>query len=74
MADAQVIKPKRKSIWARIRDLGGELKKVTWPGIKVVLKSTGIVLAVSLFFLVLAMGFDGLFGYLYGLLTSGIAA
>ncbi|MCL2598704.1 MAG: preprotein translocase subunit SecE [Firmicutes bacterium] len=66
------VQPKRKSIWARIRDMFGELKKVTWPTVKTVLASTSIVIAVAVFFLILAMGVDGLFGYLYDLLTKGI--
>jgi len=74
MAAEQPAKAKRKSIFARLRDLGGELKKVSWPSFKTVVKSTGVVIAVSLFFLVIAMGFDSLFGFLYSLLTKGVAA
>jgi len=72
MAAEQPVKVKRKSIFARIRDLGGELKKVSWPSFKTVLKSTGVVIAVALFFLLIAMGVDALFGFLYRLLTSKV--
>ena len=35
-----------------------ELKKVSWPGFKTVLKNTGIVLLVVLFFAVIIFGVD----------------
>lgn len=41
-----------------------ELKKVSWPTFKTVLKNTGIVLLVVLFFSVLIFGFDTLFMYI----------
>ena len=49
-----------------------ELKKVSWPNFKTVLKNTGIVLLVVLFFAVIIYGFDALFGWLFvGLLNKG---
>lgn len=41
-----------------------ELKKVSWPSFKTVLKNTGIVLLVVLFFGVIIFGFDTLFMYI----------
>ncbi len=41
-----------------------ELKKVSWPTFKTVLKNTGIVLLVVLFFSVIIFGFDTLFMYI----------
>jgi preprotein translocase subunit SecE len=41
-----------------------ELKKVSWPNFHTVVKNTGIVLAVVLFFLLVILGLDLLFGYL----------
>lgn len=41
-----------------------ELKKVSWPTFKTVLKNTGIVLLVVLFFGVVIFGFDTLFMYI----------
>ncbi len=41
-----------------------ELKKVSWPSFKTVLKNTGIVLLVVLFFSVIIFGFDTLFMYI----------
>ena len=47
-----------------------ELKKVTWPNFKTVLKNTGIVLLVVLFFAVIIFGVDSLFVWLLSLVTS----
>ncbi len=46
-----------------------ELKKVTWPSFKTVLKNTGIVLLVVLFFAIIIFGFDSLFGWLIKLIS-----
>lgn len=48
-----------------------ELKKVSWPTFKTVMKNTGIVLLVVLFFGVLLYGFDTLFGWLVSLMAKG---
>ena len=47
-----------------------ELKKVTWPGFKTVLKNTGIVLLVVLFFSLIVFGFDTLFSWLLSLIGT----
>ncbi len=44
-----------------------ELKKVSWPNFKTVMKNTGIVLLVVLFFGVIIFGFDVLFSWLISL-------
>ena len=46
-----------------------ELKKVTWPSFKTVLKNTGIVLLVVLFFSLIVFGFDMLFSWLLSLIS-----
>ena len=46
-----------------------ELKKVSWPSFKTVLKNTGIVLLVVLFFAVIIFGVDALFAYLVSLMA-----
>ena len=46
-----------------------ELKKVSWPSFKTVLKNTGIVLLVVLFFAVIIFGVDMLFTYLISLMS-----
>jgi preprotein translocase SecE subunit len=47
-----------KKIADGFRKLRSELKKVTWPDFKTVLKQTGVVLVVTLFFLVVIGCFD----------------
>ena len=46
-----------------------ELKKVSWPTFKTVLKNTGIVLLVVLFFAVIIFGVDALFAWLISLMS-----
>ncbi|MCH5152581.1 MAG: preprotein translocase subunit SecE [Clostridiales bacterium] len=46
-----------------------ELKKVSWPNFKTVLKNTGIVLLVVLFFAVIIFGVDALFAFLVSLMS-----
>ncbi|MCL1944974.1 MAG: preprotein translocase subunit SecE [Firmicutes bacterium] len=66
----QVAKKEKKGFWNRIKETLSELKKVSWPSFKTVVKSTGIVLAVVLFFLIALIGIDSLLGFLYQLLTG----
>jgi len=47
-----------------------ELKKVTWPNFKTVLKNTGIVLLVVLFFALIILGSDSLFAWLLQLIST----
>ena len=47
-----------KKIADGFRKLRSELKKVTWPDFKTVLKQTGVVLVVTLFFLIVIGVFD----------------
>lgn len=47
-----------------------ELKKVSWPSAKTVMKNTGIVLLVVLFFGVIILGFDTLFAWLVKLMSQ----
>ncbi len=51
-----------------LKNTGNELKKVTWPGFKQVVKQTGIVLAFVLVFAVVIFGFERLCAWLTGLL------
>lgn len=61
-------KTKKPNIFVRLgrffKKSWGELKKVTWPTFPTVLKNTGIVLLVVLFFSLLVLGFDSLFSLL----------
>ena len=54
------------------RDFFSELKKVTWPSFSKVVKQTGVVLLVTLIFLLVLMAFDSLLGLLYNELISGM--
>ena len=47
-----------------------ELKKVSWPTFDTVLKNTGIVLLVVLFFALLLFGVDRLFAWLISLISK----
>ena len=49
-----------------------ELKKVSWPNFKTVLKNTGIVLLVVLFFAVIIFVADAILGNLLISLPSGL--
>ena len=51
-----------------LKETGGELKKVTWPKFKEVVKSTGIVLVVVIVFTLVLFGFDRLCSWLTGFL------
>ena len=65
-------KKKRRSPAKWFKELFSELKKVTWPTFPQVVKQTGIVLFVTLLFLLVLMGMDALLGYLYKLLITGL--
>ena len=47
-----------KAIGRKCKEIWQELKKVTWPKFGVMLKQTGVVFAVVLFFLVVLTAFD----------------
>ena len=51
-----------------LKETGNELKKVTWPSFKEVVKQTSVVLAVVVVFGIVLFGFDRLCSWLTGLL------
>lgn len=53
----------------RFKETGSELKKISWPSFKEVMKKTGVVIAVVLFFSVVLFAFDYLLSFLNGLLV-----
>ena len=65
-------KAKRPNVFQRLGSFfvksWSELKKVSWPSFKTVLKNTGIVLLVVLFFAVIIGGVDYLLVWLLSLL------
>ncbi|MCL2539951.1 MAG: preprotein translocase subunit SecE [Firmicutes bacterium] len=62
---------KKLNIGKKIKETGSELKKVTWPAFPTVVKKTGVVIAVVLFFLVVLFGIDYLLQFLHKLLLTG---
>ena len=62
------VKTKKPGLFKRLgrffKQSWSELKKVSWPNFNTVVKNTGIVLAVVLFFLLVILGVDVLFTYL----------
>lgn len=56
------------SVTQSVRGTMSELKKVTWPTFKEVVKRTGVVLAFVVIFGVIIFGIDSLLGFLVNLL------
>ena len=56
--------------WKKMKEVFSELKKVTWPSFAKTVKQTGVVIGVTLFFIVVIGGFNALFLYLYTLMTG----
>jgi preprotein translocase subunit SecE len=65
------VKKERKGsrLVKRLKETGSELKKVTWPTFPKVVKQTGVVLAVVVFFGLVLFGFDYLLKFLFELLV-----
>ncbi len=71
--DAQKSKKKVKEkgkLGKRVKDTAGELKKVSWPDFKSVVKKTGIVFAVVICFALVLWVFDYGLSWLYKLFVS----
>lgn len=56
---------KKRGVGRWFKELFSELKKVTWPSFLTVVKQTGVVLLVTVIFLLVMLGMDTLFGWLY---------
>jgi len=65
-------KKDKPSLWARLRDVFAELKKVNWPAFGHAVKQTGVVLGVVLTFSLVVFGIDRGLGELFKLLTGGL--
>ena len=72
MANATKMKNKKpnwfRRVGAKFKETFSELKRVTWPKLPTVLKTTGVVLTIVLAFLVVVTGVDSLLGWLLSLL------
>jgi len=71
--------PEKKGIGRKFKEMGSELKKVSWPRFSTALKNTGIVLLVVAVFLVVLLIFDiilrfGVFNFLVWDSTASISA
>ena len=73
MANATKTKNKKPSwvrrVGAKCKETFSELKRVTWPKLPTVLKTTGVVLVVVAAFLAVVTGVDALLGWLLGLIS-----
>ncbi|MBE5733384.1 MAG: preprotein translocase subunit SecE [Clostridiales bacterium] len=67
---AKKVKKNKKSFGKKIKEIFSELKKVSWPTFGKVVKQTGIVIAVVLFFLIVIGVADIGLGALYKLLIG----
>ena len=72
MANATKTKNKKpnwfKRVGAKFKETFSELKRVTWPKLPTVFKTTGVVLVVVAVFLAAVTGIDWALGELLGLL------
>lgn len=59
-----------KAIGKKVKEVFSELKKVTWPTFPKVLKSTGVVIAVVLIFIVAVTAVDAGLSQLLKLISS----
>ena len=73
MANATKTKNKKPSwvrrVGAKCKETFSELKRVTWPKLPTVFKTTGVVLVVVAAFLAVVTGVDALLGWLLGLIS-----
>ena len=53
-----------------IKDLRGEMKKISWPGKKQIINNTGVVIAVVVAASIVVGGFDYLLNLLIGLFLA----
>ena len=59
---------KPNKIAKALKETGSELKKVSWPTFGKVVKQTGVVLVVVIFFALVLLGIDQLLSFLFGLI------
>ena len=73
MANATKTKNQKPSwfrrVGAKIKETFSELKRVTWPKLPTVFKTTGVVLVVVAAFLAVVTGVDAFLGWLLGLIS-----
>ncbi len=62
----------KRTIGQGARATVSELKKVTWPTFGQTLKQTGVVIGFVLIFVVLLLGLNSLFGWLFNLIVGAL--
>ena len=73
MAKSVENKPKKPNkIVSKLKEVGSELKKVSWPKFPLVVKQTGAVIAVTIFFTIALFALDRLFSLLYNWLAQAL--
>lgn len=73
MAKESTVKVKKEKVRRnRVKEMGSELKKVSFPTFKKTVEQTSIVLSVVILFTLVLFGIDRLLSFLYELLVSGI--
>jgi len=60
----------KKTVGQKTKAMVSELKKVTWPTFGQTLKQTGVVIAFVLMFVVILLGVNALFGWLFDLIIT----
>lgn len=65
---------KKRGVGRWFKETFSELKKVTWPSFLTVVKQTGVVLLVTVIFLVVLIAIDQGLSYLFLLLKKGLTA
>jgi preprotein translocase SecE subunit len=63
----EAAKKEKKSLLKRLKETFSELKKVTWAKLPYVVRSTGVVISVVLFFVLVLLGFDYVLGLIHGI-------
>ncbi|MBQ7323442.1 MAG: preprotein translocase subunit SecE [Clostridia bacterium] len=73
MANATKTKNQKPSwirrVGAKLKETFSELKRVSWPSLPTVFKTTGVVLVVVAAFLAIITGIDAVLGLLLGLIS-----
>ena len=73
MANATKTKNKKpgffRRVGAKIKETFSELKRVSWPKLPTVFKTTGVVLVIVAAFLAVITGVDALLSFLLGLIS-----
>ena len=75
MANATKTKNKKpnwfRRVGAKFKETFSELKRVSWPKLPTVFKTTGVVLVIVAAFLAIVTGVDALLNWLLEILTKG---